>query len=358
MNYYNNYTYSHLIDENFFLKIGSSWLLDSIYLVVISPLSMIGFALNLISYFTFLKIKLKETKLYKYLKVYTLSSSLICFMLGFIFITYSPRYFKDFYHPIVKFYRCRIVSYAVLCLFFFNNLLDILINIERISIFTDRFNFHRNVNPYKLSTILVVICFVINSPFIFTYEMTSDEIYFNQNVFNYCTPNEFGKSRLGIWFNMSVIVIRDVITLILEIIASLILIYFYQRYFNNFSSSYYNMSYNVNDDITTFSFNKTNGSIYKRENLESKIKYMKQKGRKLLVMTLILSFFSIITHLLSAIIFVFVINSLGQNRFLHFSLVCLCCLCLAFKHSLNFFIFYIFNSNFQKKISKLFFLSL
>ena len=56
--------------ELIYEKVGSSWLLDSIYLFVISPISLIGFILNICCLLVLLpKLKIKQTKLYKYLRI-------------------------------------------------------------------------------------------------------------------------------------------------------------------------------------------------------------------------------------------------------------------------------------------------
>ena len=81
--------------------------------------------------------------------------------------------------------------------------------------------------------------------------------------------------------------------------------------------------------------------------------HRQKKGKKLLSLTLILSILSIITHILGAIIFISIIYSMVQNRILHFSILCLGTFSLVFKHFLNIFLFYFFNSNFRKHLKQL-----
>ena len=69
-------------------RIGSTWLLDSIYLFIITPIGFIGGILNLFSLFIMTKIKIKKTKLYQYLKFYSLNGSLACFTCAFVFLSY------------------------------------------------------------------------------------------------------------------------------------------------------------------------------------------------------------------------------------------------------------------------------
>jgi hypothetical protein len=341
-----------LIDEKFYLKIGSSWTLDTIYLIIISPLGFFGLFFNLICFWILFHIKIKEVKLYQYLKVYSLCSGFICLILDFAFLTYSSRYFQDFYHPFVKIYRCRIYGYLMICLSFFSNLLDILISLDRITIFSTKINFFRNINPYKLCAVLLLFCLFINSPHVFVLEILNDDVYFNTNVMSFCVQNEIGKSNFGVIINMTVIVIRDIITLGSEIIASLLVIYYYKRYYKIYQ---YNVSYNVNNENLSFSNININSTVHMRDSIELKIRHRQKKGKKLLLMTIILSILSIITHFLGAIIFIFLINFLVENRILHFSIICLGSFSLVFKHFSNIFIFYFFNTNFQKQFKKIIF---
>ena len=128
--------------------------MDTIYIAIIAPLEFIGFLLNLVCFWTFhnIKIRQKGIKFYKYMKIYSLAAAVVTsLILGFAFMSFSPRYFIDFIHPIVKFFRCRIIAYPMITLFFFLNLLDILISIDRMSIFTAKLKRFESINPFNLS---------------------------------------------------------------------------------------------------------------------------------------------------------------------------------------------------------------
>ena len=346
MNFTNQTEY--LVDENLFLRIGSSWALDTIYVVVIAPLGFIGILFNLICFCTLhkIKVKIKEIKLYKYLKVYSLAGVASCLILGLAFMTYSPRYFKDFIHPIVKFYRCHIITYVMICFFFYINLLDILISMDRMAIFTDKISFFRKICPYMSTFILLFACFIINLPLLFGFETSNDQVFFSSNAVNYCSMTEFGKSRLGIISNIIVILIRDVLTFILEIITSTFVLYFYRTYKNNpilLNNIFVNDIQAVNDNMTP-----------RLHKMKSRINYRQQKYRKLLLMTFLLSIISILSHFLAAIVYVFTLKLIDEIIFLHFSFVCLGIFCFSLKNFLNIFIFYFFNSNFQEQFNKMF----
>jgi hypothetical protein len=352
MNFSSNQT-RYIVDEKFYQRVGSNWVTDTIYVAVISPMGFIGFMLNLLSFGILMRIKIKETKLYDYLKIYSLSSSLICLICGFLF-TYAPRYFLDFTNYLAKVFKCRIFGYGVLSLYFFNNLLDILIILDRVSIFVTRFNRFRSVKPYILCPILFVSCFVINSSFIFTFEITPDEIFFTTNSINYCNQNEFGKSRIGSLLNLIVIIIRDIITLIVEIMCSILVVYHYNK-FKNMSLQKFVAGLNTNLS-SNVSNNKRFGNDNNTQNSVDHLRMVKrkQKHQQLLLMTIILSIFSFVTHIIVAFVFVFFVLIFFENRLIFFSIVVFGCFTMAFKHFSIIFILYFFNVNFKKQFKKLF----
>ena len=361
MNFSNQTGY--IIDEKLYKRIGSTWVIDGFYLAVISPIGLIGFILNLVSFGVLCKVKIKETKLYQYLKIYSLNSSLICLICGLLFTTYSPRYFPDFTNYLVKIFRCRVYGYGMLSLFFFNNLIDILIIIDRISIFINRLKKFRSIKIYIFLPILFILCFFINSSFYFTFEITPNEIFFTSNSMNYCDQTEYGKSRIGSIVNLIVIFIRDILTLIVELICNVLAIYNFYK-FKNMSLHKFAITINKNDSSSNLSnihqkqTNQTpiNTTITNTPvNIEqSRIEKRKHATQQLLLMTIILSIFSFLIHLIAAFIFTFLVLIFFEDRLIYFSIVAFGCFSMAFKHFSTIFIFYFFNSNFKKQFNKTF----
>jgi hypothetical protein len=328
-----------VIDENFYKKIGSTWIIDSIYLAIISPIGFIGFILNLFCFAILCKIKIKETKIYEYLKIYSLNSSLICLTFGFFFMSHSPRYFKDFTNYYVKFFVCRLFAYGTISLYFFNNVLDILIILDRISIFKPKLNVFRLDKPYVLCSIAFVMCFLINLFYYFSIDIASNESYFESNSISYCEQNEFGKTRHGFILNLLLIVLRDIITLMLEIISSILVIHYYNKYKQ---MSIQILARNINNQNQSIDHNCVEVNIRKRE-----------KRHHLMIMTIILSIFSFVTHIVVAVVFVFLVFIIFENRMIFYSLVVFGSFAMLFKHFITIFIFYYFNANFKKEIRKL-----
>ena len=151
MNNLSNSTFIFEVTESFLLKIGSTWTLDSFYLFVIGPFGLVGFVLNLICFAVLCQIQIAQTKLYKYLRVYSINSSLMCLILSFSFFGFSPRYFGFFREPIGIWFRCQVFAYGFFSVYLFNNLLDILIVLLRLAIFMPKLKFLEETRPYILS---------------------------------------------------------------------------------------------------------------------------------------------------------------------------------------------------------------
>ena len=342
MNFSNLSDINYDLSEKFYIRIGSTWVIDSIYIFIIAPMGFIGFMLNFVTLIVMSKIKIKQTKLYDYLILYSLNSCLICFIIGFLFLSYSPRYFNQyvFTSDIVKFYRCRVFIYGVMCLYFFGNILDLFISMDRISIFIKRLDSFRKMKPYILCFCICLGCFIVNSPLVITYELMTNQDYFTKNVTSYCTPNELGKTKYGLALNLLVILIRDILTLTFEIISSYFIIYHYKIY---------SIVKNVNATVAAADQIDAN-NLQKRESMATNRKKW-TKGKKLMLMTVYLSITSFATHVIVATVFVLLVNLLLEKYpLVYFSLVCFGAFILNFKHFLNIFIFFAFNSNFRKQL--------
>ena len=81
------------IKEIYLVKIGSTWLSDSLSLFLLTPLALISICLNLIGFIVFTKIETSKTNLTKYLRYYTFISFVGCFIGSFSGLT-SARYFE------------------------------------------------------------------------------------------------------------------------------------------------------------------------------------------------------------------------------------------------------------------------
>ena len=129
---------------------------------------------------------------------------------------------------------------------------------------------------------------------------------------NYCNQSEYGKSRIGSLLNLIVIIIRDIITLIVEIIFSILVVYHYNK-FKNMSLQKFAAKIDTNS-LSNVSNNKRLGNENNTQNnvVQNSVDHLrmvkrKQKHQQLLLMTIILSIFSFVTHMIAAFVFVFLV---------------------------------------------------
>jgi hypothetical protein len=339
-----------VLDEAFYLQIGSTWTFDSIYLFVFTPLGLSAFILNLVSFFILNRIIINQTKLYKYLKVYSLNSCLISLILAFLFLCYSSRYFEFLREPLGKWYECRIVAYGLISLYFVYNLLDILIVFIRLSIFIPKLKFLEETKPYFLSFFLCLFSFSINLPIIFMFDMLSEIERARSNHGGYCAVNQFSYSSLGIVLSALMIIIRDIITLILELITSILAIYHFIKFESNKRARIEilnapNQNIIVQHDLAQINTQNENRSRTRQDRAEAKFLWM----------TISIAVPSFVIHLL--VCAGFLLNALSepsQNIFLFYSTYMFTFFCLLLKQFFNIFIFYFFNSNFKTQFKAAF----
>ena len=227
-------------DDKFYLIIGSTWVYDSIYLFIISPWYFISLFLNMFSFFVFTKIKQnqKTRKFYIYLKIYVLDCALMSVFGSTLFVSYSARYFQFSLGFVARIFRCQIYNSVVTLLYYYSNILDILITFERLSQFILKPNtFFNKFSPYKACLIGFVFCFILDSPaYLWNYVITDEEFYQgardleNIESFSYCGRSEFVKSNLGGILSLVMIIIRDLLTVIFEIMLNIYSIYYYRMF--------------------------------------------------------------------------------------------------------------------------------
>lgn len=336
--YYNGTKYNLELTEELFLRLGSSWTLDSIYLFVIPPLSVIGFFLNLSFFFGSIGLKdPTNLNIYKYLIIYSFNSSILCFMYAFTFLTFSPRYFDMSFCYATKFYRCKILAYFSIVLSFFGNMLDIMIALDRISTFLNEKMYGFNAaRPLTKCLSAFILSLIINIPILYSLKIMENNEFFNENAVNFCGQTYFGRSNTGIVINLVLVLFRDILTLIIETILTGLSLFYYKKYKSKSIDKYY--------IIATKSFNL---------NIE---KNKRTKGKELLFMSIYLSFISIVLHLIICSV-MFMAGCVILKDFHKCSIFTLILIIsIVSKNFLNVFVCYRFDSEFKKqfKLSNLF----
>jgi hypothetical protein len=341
-----NWTFQFVITESFLLQLSSTWALDSIYLFSVVPIGITSVLLNSIGFGVLCRIHINATNLYKYLRVYSLNSSLMSLIISCMFLSFSARYFDFFREPIGIWYRCRVFGYGMLSLYLFNNLLDILVVLLRLAIFVPKLRFLESMRPLFVSFSLLVVSLIVHSPLLILYDTVSDYEVVTTKAISYCALSQLGKSKPGIFLNILVIFVRDFLTIILEVVISYMSVFYYVKFRTNAA--------NLRLHETSLNAIRNGNPLRTNHELNRQKKEEKNK-HQLLLMTIFISFSSIATHLVVAVAFLLLASSVSENiRIIYFSIVCFAIHCFSLKLLFNVFVFYFLNSNFKNQLRRTF----
>jgi hypothetical protein len=359
---------SNVIDFNIrkeylLLQIGSTWLLDSLHLYLVTLFGYIGFTFNMLSFWAFYKIKFQKQILKSYMKVYTLNAAVCCLFIIFDFTARSPRYVENITFSFIGgFFRCKSTQ-IVATLYFFGNVLDCLILTERLSHFVKPLQKFSTFNPWRVIWISFCVCVIISMPFYYDYEIRSKSEFYdsiktlnieNNEQFTFCRRQPFFRTTLGMIIFGIVIIVRDIITLILELILSIASIILFRRYLTkrkrfihlNLRNCNISTINNMNQNYCASSINSNIDEFnLQLENFDNLINKAQKFNTNLTKMTIYLSFCSIILHFIAGIVTLFLIindNSLTAHFFLLIIIGA-----YHVKFISNFFFFYRFNNNFK-----------
>lgn len=331
------------LEEIYYQIIGSSWLVDSLYVFIVGPVGFIGLMLNLLSFIAFIRIKnkLNRTNLTKYFKVYTLASSIGCFVTMMYFLT-TAHYF-DFVNSFwVGVYSCKVSQYFI-TLYFFCNILDCMILFERLTSFVDILKNYSKFNPYNLCLITFLICNFINIPYFFYFTIRSEQelntARLNPNLnesFTYCAREEYFQSFYGQLILILVILFRDILTLIFELTSSILSIFLFRNFLLKRKKAIKNQI-NTSQNQSVIIDSKESDSVIKTEKFNI----------KLTKMTIYLSICSTLLHLSVAISYLIMIIIKSNSNIKTNSFVLFCILVAYIKHISNFFFFFHFNKHFR-----------
>lgn len=376
---------SYNLTDSFYESIGSNWIIDTLFLTLI-PFGCLGFILNLISLIVLNNINIKNTKLYEYLKIYTLNSMFGCLLVMFSFYSYTPRYFNFSLSFPARFNRCVLFYFMYSTLYFYDNILDILIAIERLSIFINWLK--KFSKPNFISLLMFSVSVLLNLPILFWFDVKSDEeiVRLSDSEYqqSFCNLSKFMKSSFGLTVSILSALIRDLVTLILEILISLLTMMYLRKFFekkNRLRTSGTLAAGSLNEEAlcmqpssnVSIDANNPIGMAIIRSNLNlcvptNALNHVRQltlssneevKDREAaernMKMTIVLLTFSTGTHILT----LFVTISVILNDFIFIKIsalnMFLIMISYQFKHFSNLFIFYYFNLKFQAEFKRLFF---
>jgi hypothetical protein len=179
----------------FLLKFRNTWLIEILYLSFVLPMGAIGTILNLLSLIIFLRKSLRNFSLFKYLIILSLVNSIIAFTLVFIFYT-CPHIIFDIALSINgRIFTAYLLTDIVAFFYFFSNVIEIMINIERALYFSDGYQKFKKISPYLISFFIFILSLIIFIPNFWSVKMLpTDKIY---TIFRISIPTDFALSKIG-----------------------------------------------------------------------------------------------------------------------------------------------------------------
>ena len=362
----NNQTF--LTKEEWFVIFGTTKLLDSLIFYLMGTTSIIGFLINCLSFFILSKKTFDSTPLFKYLKVYVANSSVVCLISSIYFIPATYNLFEFTNTIWVRVYVTNMYAYLLSTAYFFSSYLDIYIGLERVSNFKPNFKQKIKRLSYKFVCLgLFIFAVVANVPFYFVFTALNVDVKldnFTKFRIYVSSASEFGESLNGRIASGLIFFLRDIATIIAEIILNITTLVLLKRQLSKKSKMVMiPLKKLPNEEIETeklFTEEITNNPDPGQtlSSIELKATHNKMNvsklDRNLTCMVLLIGFFSIIAHILT----LFCTSLYFFDNSLVTSYVCFSAnFFVSFKHFLNFFILIMFNNLFQKEFQNIFKLS-
>ena len=230
-----NYTFN--LETSIFDNISFNIYTDKLSLGFTLPMAVLGVLFNLISFGVFCKKKFNQVSLFKYMQAYTLSSSIGSFSLVFIFFN-SPYTFPELLMYFgSRVYNCK-VMFCILNIYIFSNVLDIFINIERAVCFSTGYKAYKKISPYTFCWVALFACLLSNVPIYFIYHILSDselndrviDANLTNRYYNVCELSQFTLSEFGRILLIVTFIVTGPVVFLLGIATNIFAFISYRRY--------------------------------------------------------------------------------------------------------------------------------
>ena len=299
---------------------------------VLLPISSLGTLFNMISLSIFLRKEFRNISLYKYMQIYTWASLCVTSSSLFGFCLNLNDFFEYAISLSGRIYRCYVLSSFIGLFFFFANVLEIFLNVERAINFNNNYQTFKRISPYKICAAMFIFCLLVNMPANFAYQIVADDFIFV--IFRLCVPTPFGLSSLGKTLLILSYIIQGPLVVIITIVSAIkSLISF--RDFKNRKSVLVRKARTLNVDET---------ALKKQEKID-------EIEKNLLKMTFYLTVYSVIVHTIQFVaqIILFVAPT-GLNLVIPTIFSNLYGTIISFKLSTNIFFYYKYNTKFRSAL--------
>ena len=312
-----------------------NWYTDKINLYVIVPMGAFGAVFNLTSFVIFCKKSYMKLTLFKYMRVYAFVSLILSSSCIFFFSTAPYSLYKVALSYEARIFNCEITQPVIAGLFFYSNVLEIFINIERALCFRTGYERFKKVPPYIICLILLVVCAVVHSPNYFILEIVKDNEL--PEMLKYCKLTKFWASSLGKITLMICYILEGPVVVTLVVITNVISVISFKKYLKRKS--------NLRIRTTQPSRNRNTENSEKKQ-IERK---NEKRDKQLLYMTFNLSLFSIGVHIVQIVsLFIYVIYPMSPTVSAWF--VCCNTFVCVLKVFSNIFFFYRYNIRFRNSL--------
>lgn len=359
-------------------RIGMNRFQDSLYIIIFPLLGIGGFLGNIMSIWILSGPQFAQKPLYAYLKVSCINSTFmnIIHSLNFLWharhtlpiantklALYLLSYFK---HPVM------FITYSYGCI------IDIVLALERLSELTNSRDRFRQFRPYRVCLVLFLADLFINLPLFFAFEPQTEYLTVDPSLnltveFFHLGRTEFSKSRVGFVLNLVLYFTRDILTLIVLVIMNIAAYVLFRRNYKNYVERSLSslaiternqflemrfMSDEKNSPPSEYSMRRYNEEksskvlflILSRSN-KSKVYFrVAQANRMMSKMVFLICSFSTFEH-----IFFILAVQLYETYLkpIKLFIIIMTNLIMLLKHSINFFIFYSYNSLFRTRFLKI-----
>lgn len=307
---------------------------DKLILYFIVLMAMLGTLFNAVSFGIYCQKSFSGIALFKYMRVYTLASLFVssCLMFSFYLASYSLYQVAITYSA--RIFSCKVLqSYVMALFFFYENVLDILKNIERAAVFSFGFTRFKKISPYVISFVLFIVCGVIHAPNYFLFDITQDDEL--PKVLRDCKPTQFIQKPVGKLLLIICYALEGPAVMILVLITNVIAMISFQRFMKRKA------------DLLAQTAHTS-----RRNEIENNTEKSEKIDTDLIKMTFYLSLFSVVTLLVQftsqLIMIVFQMSTELSAWFLFMYLFV-----TTFKNFSNIFYFYKYNSQFRSSFLKL-----
>ena len=306
---------------------GTTWFVYAGTLYGITPSSIIGAIMNLVAYFILCKKSFQNSVFFKYLRLNAFNSLIVCLILMTRFTTTIYKF--DFTNTYAAtFYNNYFYSPVLSIFYFYGNLLDIIIILERILNVHPIENLKKIVNSNYFWLISFIFSIILSIPYFWGGYPCYINIILNNStlISNYFSkPTDFSQSTFGQVFAFALFFIRDVLTLVIKLVLNLVSVILMRNYLKKRKTRIANLK--ANDPQTS---------------------HITKVNRELTYIAIVMCVLSSLENISFIVSYAYLILSLDQfSRILYF----LSNFVILIKHSSN-LIIYFYNNLFKKELFK------